>query len=743
MKIRKQIGNLGKDKLQQIVEAFINDLEEGAVAILEYFEEIENPEFLEVELDSENRILSFISKDGSHYIHNLRSETIEILTKRIEYLEEAPGIRSFEISKDPEGRSEVTIDKHNRIVSFRDENGVLHEPSGIITKLLQALNIKANRIETDSFSLPSDTQEEVTEIVNECISGFVTPKQPYLPKFGKVILTEETYYLTANPGYSDRSGVVLVKVRNSTSGLNIPAFFYVKDSTLTGHGADGNSYTGDLVTCIGEKYYVTATLVDGHVVESSVEVTFDSNSIAESSTQLTFYVAKDCMKLNSKFYVTSTLTKNTDPETGVVSYEVNENSIEVTKITGVPPYLAWTVDKNIEHYCLVDIDFGEFYQKNNVPVSIKYQGSGSLGNAKKNLRLTFYKKNDYKKKDKIKIGEMVRLSGFNMKSYGSEGTRVVDPILSYLMIDIWETRGEDAYPWNKETPYSGATGFIKSFPIETWFGDEFYGLQIFSLKKDEKNYLLDGDHDASGIFVSGDINSTTSWTAASARDWEDEFDADDKVPAYDDLPDGRESVSVETAAALNEFFKYTKGFVNGEIEIDGATVPFEKSMLEERIDLKGWIDYWICMQCFLTWDNTYHNMILYSGPDKKKMYAFFYDLDQSLQENYGGDCVDIIDMATNPDHHPSYVILDMSFWQKFIDEYKDQIINRYAYLRKTVLTLNNIESIYNFMVDNIPADVLQKESSRWGGNPKAFKNKITHYFKDRFEWLDNTSFNLK
>ena len=91
------------------------------------------------------------------------------------------------------------------------------------------------------------------------------------------------------------------------------------------------------------------------------------------------------------------------------------------------------------------------------------------------LRLTFYKNNKYEKKAKVKIGEMVRLSGFNMKSYVNDSTRIKDPIFSYIFIDMWESRGKNCYPWDTEnTPFNGATGMIKSFPIETSFGDEFF-----------------------------------------------------------------------------------------------------------------------------------------------------------------------------------------------------------------------------------------------------------------------------
>lgn len=96
MKIRKKIGNLGKDKLQQIVEVFISDLEQGAVAVLEYFEEVENPEFLELELDDEKKIINYRKPDGT-LVENVGLETphLELTNNGLNDLEEALKANGF------------------------------------------------------------------------------------------------------------------------------------------------------------------------------------------------------------------------------------------------------------------------------------------------------------------------------------------------------------------------------------------------------------------------------------------------------------------------------------------------------------------------------------------------------------------------------------------------------------------------------------------------------------------------
>lgn len=715
--IKDEIAKLSLDEYPNIV-SFLNGLENGDKNLTDLLDEkvdketnkslidenvadsihyTSNPEYIKAEVDSEGYILGGRKSDGSSCeLLRFSAPEISVDSNKINTIE------------DKENRIEIKTDRNNKIISYRDKDGILNERVGVKTDIL-SLSQKGN------------------EALRDELDNLTTLKKWYQPKFGVINIKKETFYLTSDPGYSDEDGIVPIQIyeENSTTShnLTILSYYYVLDSNLIGYGNDGNTYSGDLVTRIGNKYYVTA--------DTNIEVTFNSNSVSASSKQLTLYVKGQIQKVDGINYVKNTLTEVVDPETGDVSYEVNANSVAVTQITDIPCYKAWTVDKSYEHLCLADIDFGTYYNKIDVPVGIKYQGNSTMLYSKRGFRITFYKNTDYKKKDKIKFGEMLRLSGYNMKSYYPDLTRIKDPVLSYVFIEMWETRGQDAFPWNKDnTSFTGATGMIKAFPIETTFGEEFFGLQMFSLKKDERNYMLDGDDDSSGIFVSGE--DFTDFANDSAEHWADEMGVDNRELAYPNM--GDDSVSVETAAAMNEFFKYLKGFVDGTIEIDGQIVDFELSMLEERIDVINWVDYWIGCQVFQLWDNLSHNSILYSGRDKKKFYIYFYDLDTSLN---GGSRMDVLDIAAIQE--PT---MQTAFWEKFIETYRDIIINRYAFLRKTVLADMNIRNIYNSIVVTIPSNVIQNEIVRWGnGNPRDF---VTIYEKiqTRLKWLDDTQFNL-
>ena len=703
--------------INEIAQAFDNfkelfvEKEDGKSLIDSEFADgvstVDIPEYMSAVTDSNKRVL------GGRKSNGVKFENVGFETPMINV--GGNDIKKFE---DPEDRSEILLDSSKKIISYRDKDGILHEEAGIESK-----NGTFDTLGANNLTLPENALEQV----NEEISKYVAPKNWYLPKFGKVNIKSETFYLTADERWSDKNDIVCIQMLDDTAAnaweRRTLSYYYIK-STLTPLSGGGYDRTS--------------------VNENSVKLDFyPAKEVAESDGH--FYVKK-ITKVNGEFYFTSTLvatesggvtTYSLDYLYGqLVSIKVNyadasvpdqttlTNAIEVTQVVDTPQYKAWPVSKTFEHYCLADIDFGSFYKKNNVAAGIKYQGSGSTRYVKRGLRFTFYKNATYAKKDKVKIGEMVRLSGYNMKSYYQDNTRINDPVLSNLFIEVWETRGvENCYPWNKDNlPYNGATGFIKSFPIQTLFGGEFFGLQFFGLKKDERNYMLDGDDDSSGIFAIGDVQ-------------QDFYNANHTYCA-DEMMD---EMSQETADALDELFKYATGFVDGTIEIDGQIVDFTNDMLEEHVDIPSWIDYWIGCQVFVMWDSTFHNAVMYSGRDKKKFYLFFYDLDMSI-EAYSG----------SPDIYGSLIdimaekyswVAEPKFWKKFTEVYKDNILNRYAALRKSVLTVENINAIYNRIVSNIPDEVLVAEAGKWGGGPENFKASIT-VIQERLDYLDNHYFCL-
>lgn len=114
--LKQVISQLQTDvvSLQEKVGTIDTNLKE----LLNVFSLQENPEYLAVVQDAEGKVLSATNADGSHYIRNVKSETIPT---------------EFEHIEDPEERLNMELDSENMVLSHRDKNGIKNENVGFNT----------------------------------------------------------------------------------------------------------------------------------------------------------------------------------------------------------------------------------------------------------------------------------------------------------------------------------------------------------------------------------------------------------------------------------------------------------------------------------------------------------------------------------------------------------------------------------------------------------------------------------
>lgn len=128
--LKKVISQLQSDlaSLQEKVGTIDANLKE----LLDIFSLSENPEYMAVEKDADGKVLSATYNDGSHYIHNAKSETIP---------------EEFEHIEDPEGRIEITLDADGKVMSYRDSSGKKHEHTMEVTNFdVSNINLKGNSV---------------------------------------------------------------------------------------------------------------------------------------------------------------------------------------------------------------------------------------------------------------------------------------------------------------------------------------------------------------------------------------------------------------------------------------------------------------------------------------------------------------------------------------------------------------------------------------------------------------------
>lgn len=159
--LKQVISQLQSDlaSLQEKVGTIDTNLKE----LLNVFSLQENPEYLVVEKDADGKVLSATYNDGSHYIHNAKSETIP---------------EEFNHIEDPEGRTEITTDADRKVMSYRDSSGKKHEHDMEVTNLdVSNLNLQGNSVNNIQDALKANGFDVKTP-VDWSESSFIQIPEP-------------------------------------------------------------------------------------------------------------------------------------------------------------------------------------------------------------------------------------------------------------------------------------------------------------------------------------------------------------------------------------------------------------------------------------------------------------------------------------------------------------------------------------------------------------------------------------
>ena len=233
--------------LKQVVSALqekIDTMDSSLKELLDIFSLKNNEEYLAVEQDAEGKVLSSTNPDGSHYIHNAKSETIPTEFSHIE---------------DPEGRTEITTDAENNVLGYRDSEGTRHEHK-ISVNHLELSNEAANEV-NDAFKSagikmenPSDFSKEThIELPIPRIAAQVRIYAPKLPSTKTDDIEAEIEYIDKDGNYFRKPIILNAQGSSSMS-------YYVKNMAIDlNDGSDvkfGDFPTQDSFHL--KKYYIDA-----------------------------------------------------------------------------------------------------------------------------------------------------------------------------------------------------------------------------------------------------------------------------------------------------------------------------------------------------------------------------------------------------------------------------------------------------------------------------------------------------
>lgn len=174
--LKQVISQIQSDltSLQEKVGTIDTNLQE----LLDVFSLQENPEYMAVEKDADGKVLSATYNDGSHYSHNLKSETIDNKVDK----EEGKSLINEDVAdahsslEDPEKRMEIVTDADGKVMSFRDSQGKKHEHDMEVTNLdVLNINLKGNSVNNIQDALKANGFDFKTDWSN---SGFIQIPEP-------------------------------------------------------------------------------------------------------------------------------------------------------------------------------------------------------------------------------------------------------------------------------------------------------------------------------------------------------------------------------------------------------------------------------------------------------------------------------------------------------------------------------------------------------------------------------------
>lgn len=217
--LKQVISQLQSDlvSLQEKVGTIDTNLKE----LLDVFSLQENPEYMAVEKDADGRVLSATNPDGSHYAYNMKSETIPT---------------EFEHIEDIEGRTEITTDSDEKVMSYRDSAGKKHEHDMEITNLeVSNLNLKGNSVndigdalKANDFKLDSPSDFSKDSYIELPIPRVAAQVRIYASKLS----TTKQDNIEAEIEYNDKDGnyfrkPVILNAQGSSS-----MSYYVKNMAI-------------------------------------------------------------------------------------------------------------------------------------------------------------------------------------------------------------------------------------------------------------------------------------------------------------------------------------------------------------------------------------------------------------------------------------------------------------------------------------------------------------------------------
>ena len=331
--------------------------------------------------------------------------------------------------------------------------------------------------------------------------------------------------------------------------------------------------------------------------------------------------------------------------------------------------------------------------------SIKLQGASSLNFKKKNYNIKFYEDKYLNNELNIDFGWGSQYK-YCLKANWIDKTHSRNIVTANIFADI-----QKEFNLFNDSPNNG---MIDGFPIEIYLNNFFLGIYTLNIPKDEWLFNMDNNNPNNLIFSANTWEKTVSfYDKANYIDWEIEVGEQNKE-------------NLDKLNRLIDFVMYS------------SDEDFKKD-INDYFNLDSLLNYYIMVETSHLIDNTSKNLLLVTY-DGNIWYTSLYDLDTSWGTYWNG--IDLVNYSeTN-------ILLENNLWKRVKDNFTDKLVERYFYLRGSILTKGNIMNEFYSFYNLIPEDAFNNELKKWGFIPGYELKQIEEFLDIKLPVLDEKFFSM-
>ena len=347
---------------------------------------------------------------------------------------------------------------------------------------------------------------------------------------------------------------------------------------------------------------------------------------------------------------------------------------------------------------------------------IKLQGNSTLNLPKKNYTVNLYSD----EKRSVKLNKEFKNWGFHnnfvLKANYNDILHARNVVGAKLWSKVVQSRNDyDTLP--EELRNSPNNGAIDGFPVRVYVNGTYRGLYNWTIPKCDWMVGMNSSN-ANHILLSAEFN-------------------DNGDVAYQNNPcnfntlwDGSEAYfSVEIGKNSSELVSSLNAIISSIINNDSTS-------LEQSLDIKSAIDYFIFQEIILGTDGLAKNMLL-ATYDMHKWYLSAYDMDSTFDLDWNGTILDYFDAdMPNAPYNNNF----SGLFNYIIRNYRPAYVERYTELRKSVLSYSSIIEEFEKYIGIFGEDVYIQDTAIYPNIPSVTDNtlmSLRSFVSDRLGYLDD------